>query len=40
MIMHILPSTFLMNLLGWVFSVSGLFLGFIAVSMMFKVGRD
>ena len=39
MIMHIIPSSFALNFLGWSFSMAGLFLGFIGGAMMAGRGR-
>lgn len=39
-IMYVIPSTFLLNFLGWALSVAGLFLGFIGAAMLGRVDHD
>jgi hypothetical protein len=39
-IMHVIPSTFTLNFLTWIFSVSGLFLGFIGVATWSKMRKE
>jgi hypothetical protein len=39
-LMYIIPSTFLLNFLGWGLSVSGLFLGFIGAAMLGRMDND
>ena len=33
MVMRVIPSTFTLNFLAWIFSVAGLFIGFIGAAM-------
>ena len=39
-IMNVLPSTFMLNFIGWSASVSGLFLGFFGGAMWVKMDED
>lgn len=39
-LMRMIPSTFLLNFIGWGASVSGLFLGFFGGAMWVKLNRD
>lgn len=39
-LMQMIPSTFLLNFIGWSASVSGLFLGFFGGAMWVKIKRD
>ena len=40
MVMHVIPSTFTLNFLGWTFSVAGLFLGLIGAAMMVRERKE
>ena len=40
MVMHVIPSTFTLNFLGWAFSVAGLFLGLIGAAMMVRERKE
>jgi hypothetical protein len=39
-LMRMIPSTFLLNFIGWGASVSGLFLGFFGGAMWAKMSKD
>lgn len=39
-IMNVLPSTFMLNFIGWSASVSGLFLGFFGGAMWVKMDEE
>lgn len=39
-LMRMIPSTFILNFIGWTASVSGLFLGFFGGAMWVKMNRD
>jgi len=39
-LMRMIPSTFVLNFIGWSASVSGLFLGFFGGAMWVKMNRD
>jgi hypothetical protein len=39
-IMRMVPSTFVLDFIGWSASVSGLFLGFLGGAMWVKLDRD
>jgi len=40
MVMHVIPSTFTLNFLGWTSSVAGLFLGLIGAAMMVRESKE
>jgi hypothetical protein len=40
MVMHVIPSTFTLNFLGWTSSVTGLFLGLIGAAMMVRERKE
>jgi len=40
MVMHVIPSTFTLNFLGWMFSVGGLFLGFVGAAIWVKTKKE
>lgn len=39
-IMRMIPSTFVLNFIGWSASVSGLFLGFLGGAMWAKMNKE
>ena len=39
-LMHVIPSTFVSNFIGWSASVSGLFLGFLGGATWVKMNRE
>jgi len=40
MVMHVIPSTFTLNFLGWTSAVAGLFLGLIGAAMMVRESKE
>jgi len=39
-LIRMIPSTFVLNFIGWIASVSGLFLGFFGGAMWVKMSKD
>jgi hypothetical protein len=39
-VMRVIPSTFFLNFISWGASISGLFLGFIGMATLSKMGKD
>jgi len=39
-LMRMIPSTFVLNFIGWIASISGLFLGFFGGAMWVKMSKD